>query len=111
MVNQDFLISTTMDLPGYDILEHRGHCFGLVVRSMGIAKTLTGTFKGLRSGEVSEYTEVLEQARRHATDRLIENARALGGNAVLGMQFDSSEIGTSMSEIVAYGYAVLAERR
>ena len=63
---------------------------------------------GLRSifgGEIYEYTQLLEEARRHAVDRLVENATAMGANAVVMMRFDSSEIGQSMSEIVAYGTA------
>jgi uncharacterized protein YbjQ (UPF0145 family) len=68
---------------------------------------------GLRSivgGEISEYTQMLEEARRHATDRMVENAQAMGANAVVMMRFDSSEIGQTMSEIVAYGTAVVIEK-
>jgi uncharacterized protein YbjQ (UPF0145 family) len=57
-------------------------------------------------GEVSQYTELLEDSRRHAIDRMIENARLLGANAVIAMRFDSSEIGQQLTEIVAYGTAV-----
>ena len=56
--------------------------------------------------EVDEYTDVLEQARRHALDRLIEHAQAMGANAIAGVRFDSTEIGNNMSEILAYGTAV-----
>jgi uncharacterized protein YbjQ (UPF0145 family) len=68
---------------------------------------------GLRSivgGEINEYTEMLEEARRHATDRMVKNAQAMGANAVVMMRFDSSEIGQTMSEIVAYGTAVVIEK-
>ncbi len=68
---------------------------------------------GLRSlggGEISEYTEMLEQVRRHAVDRLIQNAVLRDANAIVMMRFDSSEIGQTMSEIVAYGTAVVVER-
>ena len=64
---------------------------------------------GLRSlagGEIKEYSQMLEQARQHAVDRLKHNAAGLGANAVLSMRFDSSEIGQTMSEVVAYGTAV-----
>jgi uncharacterized protein YbjQ (UPF0145 family) len=61
----------------------------------------------MKSGEVPEYTEVLELARRHALDRLVEHARAMGANAVAGVRFDSTEIGNNMSEILAYGTAVV----
>ena len=56
--------------------------FGLVVRSMGVAKSIGAGFKAMRQGEVTQYTELLEDSRRHAIDRMIENARLLGGNAV-----------------------------
>jgi uncharacterized protein YbjQ (UPF0145 family) len=102
------LTSTTFELVGHRTERQLGVIFGLVVRSMGFAKSFTGGFSSLRQGEVSQYTEVLEDARRHALDRLIENARAVGANAVLGVRFDSTEIGSNMSEIVAYGTAAIA---
>jgi uncharacterized protein YbjQ (UPF0145 family) len=67
---------------------------------------------GLRSivgGEIKEYTSLLEEARRHAIDRLVQNATQMGANAVVMMRFDSAEIGQTMSEIVAYGTAVVVE--
>jgi uncharacterized protein YbjQ (UPF0145 family) len=85
-----------------------GVVFGLVVRSMGFAKTMGAGFKALRQGEVTQYTELLEDSRRHAMDRMIENARLAGANAVVAMRFDSSEMGQQLTEIVAYGTAVLA---
>jgi uncharacterized protein YbjQ (UPF0145 family) len=65
---------------------------------------------GLRSsagGEIHEYTQLLEETRRQAVDRMIRNATAMGANAVVMMRFDSSEMGQTMSEIVAYGTAVV----
>jgi len=60
-------------------------------------------------GEIHEYTQMLEEARRHAVDRLVENATLMGANAIIMMRFDSAEIGQTMSEIVAYGTAVVLE--
>jgi uncharacterized protein YbjQ (UPF0145 family) len=73
---------------------------------MGAAKGLSAGFKALAGGEVTQYTELLEDTRRHALDRMIENARVMGANAVIQFRFDSSEIGQSLTEIVAYGTAV-----
>ena len=101
------ITSSTFDVDGHHVERHLGVVFGLVVRSMGFAKSFTGGFSALRQGEVSQYTEVLEDARRHALDRLVENARAVGANAVVGVRFDSTEIGNNMSEIVAYGTALV----
>ncbi len=84
-----------------------GITFGLVVRAMGISKTVAGGISSLRQGEVSQFTVVLEDARRHAIDRMIENAKLLGANAVIAMRFDSSEIGKARAEVVAYGSAVV----
>jgi uncharacterized protein YbjQ (UPF0145 family) len=102
-------ITTATDLPGTVVRENLGIAFGLVVRSMGFSKTFTAGFKALRQGEVSEYTELLEDARRHAIDRMVANARLLGANAILAMRFDSSEMGQQLTEVVAYGTAVVLE--
>ncbi len=100
-------VSTTFDVPGQHITRYCGGCFGVVVRSMGFAKGIGAAFKSLAGGEVCQYTELLEDSRRHALDRMVRNAQALGANAVVGMRFDSSEIGQSLTEIVAYGTAVV----
>ncbi len=102
-----FPVSTGFELPGMTVEKDLGIAFGLVVRSMGMVKALGAGFKALRQGEVSQYTELLEDSRRHAMDRMIENARLMGGNAVIAMRFDSSEIGQQLTEIVAYGTAVV----
>ncbi len=65
--------------------------------------------RSIVGGEIHEYTALLEEARRHAIDRMVQNATAMGANAVIMMRFDSSEIGQTMSEIVAYGTAVVLE--
>ena len=102
-----FPVTTALELPGMAVKENLGVAFGLVVRSMGVAKSFTAAFRSLAQGEVKEYTELLEDSRRHAVDRMIENARLLGANAVISMRFDSSEIGQQLTEIVAYGTAVV----
>jgi uncharacterized protein YbjQ (UPF0145 family) len=106
-----FPVTTGLELPGMAVTQNLGVAFGLVVRSMGLAKSFTASFRALAQGEVKEYTELLEDSRRHAIDRMIENARLLGANAVVAMRFDSSEIGQQFTEIVAYGTAVVIEPR
>ncbi len=103
-------MTTALELPGWTIGESLGICYGLVVRSMGFTGGVTASFKGLRRGEIPEYTQLLEDSRRHAIDRMVDNARLLGADAVIAMRFDSSEIGQQFTEIVAYGTAVKAER-
>jgi|SRR4051794_8183017 len=107
--SHDLPITTANELPGAVIRENLGVSFGLIVRSMGFAKGFTAGIKALRAGEVSEYTEVLEDSRRHAIDRMVQNAQLLGANAIVGMRFDTSEIGQQLTEIVAYGTAVKVE--
>jgi uncharacterized protein YbjQ (UPF0145 family) len=102
-----FPVTTGLGLQGMTIDRDFGVAFGLVVRSMGMVKSLGAGFKAMRQGEVTQYTELLEDSRRHAVDRMIENARLMGGNAVVAMRFDSSEIGQQLTEIVAYGTAVV----
>jgi uncharacterized protein YbjQ (UPF0145 family) len=103
----DLPLTTAFDLPGARIEQNLGICFGLVVRSMGFTKGFTAGFKSLRQGEVSEYTELLEDSRRHALDRMVANARLLGANAIVAVRFDSSEVNQGLTEILAYGTAVL----
>jgi uncharacterized protein YbjQ (UPF0145 family) len=106
----DFPMTTAFDLPGMRIRQNLGVCYGLVVRSMGFTGNIAASFKGLRRGEISQYTQLLEDSRRHAIDRMVENARLLGADAVIAIRFDSSEIGQQFTEIVAYGTAVRVDR-
>jgi uncharacterized protein YbjQ (UPF0145 family) len=99
-------MTTALELPGMRVSENLGVCYGLVVRSMGFAGSVGASFKALRRGEISQYTQLLEDSRRHAIDRMIENATLLGADAVIAVRFDSSEIGNQFTEIVAYGTAV-----
>jgi uncharacterized protein YbjQ (UPF0145 family) len=103
------LIVTTESIPGYQIKEVKGQVFGLTVRSRGLGGNLAAGFRSIVGGEIPEYTQMLEEARRHAIDRMIENARLHHANAIVMMRFDSSELGQSMSEIVAYGTAVVVD--
>ncbi|MBN2702553.1 MAG: YbjQ family protein [Methylothermaceae bacterium] len=101
------LIVTTENVPGHAVVAVKGQVFGVVVRSRGIGGNVMAGLRSLVGGEIHEYTQMLEEARRHALDRLTENASAMGANAVVMMRFDSAEIGQNMSEIVAYGTAVV----
>lgn len=103
------LITTTERVPGYAVAEVKGEVFGLVVRSRGLGGNILAGLRSIVGGEIKEYTELLEEARRHAIDRMVQNATAMGANAVVMMRFDSSEIGQTMSEIVAYGTAVVLQ--
>ena len=101
------IVVTTPFLSGHRVVDSRGMVFGLVVRSRGFSGNLIASLRSLGGGEIKEYTSLLEDTRRQALDRLVANATLLGANAVLSMRFDSSELSGTMSEIVAYGTAVV----
>ena len=104
------IVVTIEMIPGHRVTKVVGQVFGVTVRSRGIGGNVMAGLRSIVGGEITEYTKMLEEARRHAVDRLVKNAQAMGANAVLMMRFDSSEIGQSMSEIVAYGTAVVVEK-
>jgi uncharacterized protein YbjQ (UPF0145 family) len=103
------IISTAPFIAGHRVVETKGQTFGLVVRSRGFSGNLVAGLRSLAGGEIHEYTELLEDTRRQAIDRLVRNATMMGANAVISMRFDSSELAGTMSEIVAYGTAVVVE--
>ncbi len=104
------LVVTTESVPGYHIRDVKGQVFGVVVRSRGLGGNIMAGLRSLAGGEITEYTQLLEEARRHAVDRMVKNATLMEANAILTMRFDSAEIGQTMSEIVAYGTAVVLEK-
>jgi uncharacterized protein YbjQ (UPF0145 family) len=101
------IITTTPYVSGHRVVDTKGQVFGLVVRSRGLAGNLAAGLRSLVGGEIHEYTSLLEDTRRQAIDRMVQNATVTGANAVISMRFDSSELGGTMSEIVAYGTAVV----
>lgn len=103
------LVATTETIPGYRRTRTLGQVFGVVVRSRGLGGNIVAGLRSIVGGEIHEYTQLLEQTRRQAIDRMVTNATAMGANAVVMMRFDSSEIGGTMSEIVAYGTAAVVE--
>ena len=102
-------VATTETVAGQRVRQTLGQVFGVVVRSRGLGGNIAAGLRSLVGGEITEYTQMLEEARKHAIDRLVDNAALMGANAVLTLRFDSSEIGQTMSEIVAYGTAVVLE--
>ena len=105
-MSDEVMMSTTFDLPGYKVDQQMGLCWGVLVRSVGFAKGFTGGFKALKAGEVPQYTDVVNQAREEAVERMMQHAKDLGANAVLGVRFDSSDVAENLAEILAYGTAV-----
>lgn len=105
------LIVTSDTIAGHEITEVKGECFGVIVRSRGLGGNLMAGLKSLAGGEIKQYTTMLEDSRKEALDRMVKNAQAMGANAIVTMRYDSSELSQSMSEIVAYGTAVVVEKK
>ena len=105
----DMIIVTTPFVPGYRITKVIGATFGLVVRSRGLGQNIWAFFRAWGGGEIKVYTRLLEQVRHQALERLAEHAKGLGGNAVVSVGFDTSEMGCAMTEVLAYGTAVVVE--
>ncbi len=103
------IIATAPFIAGHRVVETKGQVFGLVVRSRGLGGNLMAGLRSIAGGEIHEYTSLLEDTRRQAIDRMVQNAAMVGANAVISMRFDSSELAGTMSEIVAYGTAVVVE--
>jgi uncharacterized protein YbjQ (UPF0145 family) len=100
------IITTTNDLPGYEVEEVLGEVFGLTVRSRNVGSQLGAGLKSLVGGELKGMTKALSDSRAQVIERLTEEAQSRGGNAVLAMRFDTSEMGGTWTEICAYGTAV-----
>jgi uncharacterized protein YbjQ (UPF0145 family) len=105
------LITTANDLPGYEITEVIGEVFGLTVRSRNVGSQLGASFKSLVGGELKGMTKMLAEGREQAIARLVEETEARGGEAIVAMRFDTSELGATWTEICAYGTAVKVRRR
>ncbi len=101
------IIATTPFVAGQRVEETKGQVFGLVVRSRGLAGNVAAGLRSIVGGEIHEYTQLLEDTRRQAIDRMVQNATMMGANGVISMRFDSSQLSGTMSEIVAYGTAVV----
>ena len=101
------IIATAPFIAGYRVTETRGQVFGLVVRSRGLGGNIVASLRSIAGGEIHEYTSLLEDTRHQAIDRMVQNATLVGANGIISMRFDSSELAGTMSEIVAYGTAVV----
>ena len=110
MTEESGVIMVTMNyVPGKNITKVIGTIWGITVRSRGIGGNIMAGLRSLGGGEIKEYSKMLSDARNTAMDRLRDAAKQLGANAVIELRFDSSDIGQVMTEIVAYGTAVIVE--
>ena len=103
------LVVTTNDLPGYRITKHLGLVRGIVVRSRSVVGNLGAAVQIFFGGNISVYTKLAEQTRREAYEEMTAQAEAIGANAVLAMRYDANEIASAVTEVLAYGTAVVVE--
>jgi uncharacterized protein YbjQ (UPF0145 family) len=106
---EDLILVTTPFVSGYHVTRVIGTTFGLIVRSRGLGQNIWAYFRAWGGGEIKVYTRLLEQVRHQAMERLAAHAKSLGANAVVSVCFDTSEMGTAMTEVLAYGTAVVVE--
>lgn len=105
-MDDNIIIVTTNDIPGYEVIETYGEVFGVLVRSRNLLSNIGAGFKSIVGGEIGGYTKLLSDSRIEAVERLRAAAAERGANAVLAMRFDTCEMGTTMNEVAAYGTAV-----
>lgn len=109
-MNEDIIVTTTNDLPGYEVVEVYGEVFGLIVRSRNVFSNFGASLRTIFGGEVRGYTRLLTDSRNQAIARMRDEAANKGANAVLAMRFDSGDIGQVMNEVAAYGTAVRVKK-
>jgi uncharacterized protein YbjQ (UPF0145 family) len=103
------LVTTAIDLPGYRVTRNLGVMRGIVVRSRSIVGTIGASLQTLIGGNITLYTELCENARGDAFRLLLEHAAASGANAIVAMRYDANEVAPGVTEVLAYGTAVIVE--
>ena len=103
------LLATTDTIAGKTITKHLGLVRGNTIRARHLGKDILAGLRNLVGGEIGEYTKLLGESREQAIDRMIEEARKLGANAIVGVRFSTSEVALHAAEILAYGTAVVVE--
>jgi uncharacterized protein YbjQ (UPF0145 family) len=109
-MNEEILVVTMNDIPGYEVIEVYGEVFGVLTRSRNLLSNVGAGLKSVVGGEIGGYTKLLTDSRIEATERMKEAAAKKGANAVIAMRFDTGEIGNSMNEVAAYGTAVKVQK-
>ena len=102
-------ITTTFTIEGYRISRYLGVVRGIIVRAPTIAQGIVGGLKSIIGGRIGAYTEMCEQARQQAYELLVDHARALGANAIVGLRYDASDVAKGATEVLCYGTAVVIE--
>lgn len=104
------MVTTAFDLPGYKILKNIGMARGVIVRSRSIIGTIGGGLQTIFGGDITLFTELCEKARKDAFELMLKNAKEMGANAVIGTRYDATGVGSGITEVLAYGTAVIVEK-
>jgi uncharacterized protein YbjQ (UPF0145 family) len=102
-------VTTSFGFEGYRIAVYRGVVRGVTVRSRSVVGSIGATLQTLVGGDITLYTELCEHARQEAFDRMVQHAREMGANAIIGMRYDANEVAQGVTEVLAYGTAVTIE--
>ncbi|HEY5852249.1 MAG TPA: YbjQ family protein [Lysobacter sp.] len=105
----DSMVTTALDLPGYRIVRNLGLVRGITVRSRSIVGNFLGGLQTLFGGNITIYTELCEQARHETYRDMVQHARQLGGNAIIAVRYDATELMAGLTEVLCYGTAVVVE--
>ena len=103
------ILVTTEFVPGQEVKQLKGFVRGSTVHSKNIGKDILAGLKTIVGGEIKDYTEMMEQARKTAISRMVEDAKGKGANAIICMRLETSNVMQNASEIIAYGTAVVVE--
>jgi len=103
------MVTTTLDIPGQKIVRNLGVVRGIVVRSRSIVGNIGAALQSLVGGNITLYTELCEKARDDAFKLMLQHAAEHGGNAVIGMRYDANEVADGITEVLAYGTAVVVQ--
>jgi uncharacterized protein YbjQ (UPF0145 family) len=103
------LLSTTDAIEGKNIVKHLGLVRGNTIRARHIGRDFLAAMRNLVGGEISDYTKLMAESREQSIDRMVENAKGLGANAIVGIRFSTSEVMNAAAEILVYGTAVVVE--
>ena len=103
------MVTTTFDLPNYRIVQNLGVVRGIVVRSRNVFATIGATLQTIVGGNITVWTTLCEQTRNDAFDIMIQHATEIGANAVIGARYDTTELAQGVTEVLAYGTAVIVE--
>jgi uncharacterized protein YbjQ (UPF0145 family) len=109
MMINPHLVTTSFDLPGHRIAKNLGVVRGIVVRSRSIVGNIGAAIQTFFGGNITLYTELCERARADAYDLMLEHAAERGANALIGMRYDANEVAAGVTEVLAYGTAVVVE--